>query len=196
VQKSKSPADRAGYNGAKTRSRLQSSFNSAARTKQAWPFMQIPIGEYFAQTMTLTRDQHGAMFLLMLAAWNTPGCTLPNDEKLLARITQCSPAQWRRIKPAIIALWEETDDGLHLPMLSARRSFLRAKIAHRFERKTHRKNAAFSTQGPEIPQNVSTKPKPKPEAEQEPTKGLSKKTEVVVEGRDEPGWNGKPDWVN
>lgn len=64
---------------------------------------------YLADTTHLTTEEHGAYFLLILAAWRQPDCSLPNDDKKLARIACLSLRKWKSIKATIMAFWHEKD---------------------------------------------------------------------------------------
>lgn len=55
-------------------------------------------------TRHLTTTEHGAYFLLMLAAWRNPDCGLPDDDGMLGRITG-SANNWKKIKPVVMAMW-------------------------------------------------------------------------------------------
>ena len=64
---------------------------------------------YLADTTHLTTEEHGAYFLLLLAAWRQDDCALPNDDKKLARIAGVSPQKWKSIRSTIMDFW--TADG-------------------------------------------------------------------------------------
>ena len=49
------------------------------------PFMQFYVGDYLADTLALSTEQHGAYLLLLLTLWRHNG-RLPNDPATLARI--------------------------------------------------------------------------------------------------------------
>lgn len=78
-----------------------------ARKPDDW--MPLRIGEYLADTTHLTRDQHGAYLLLIMAYWRR-GEALPADDGQLAAIAKATPAEWRKMKP-IIAQFFRCEDG-------------------------------------------------------------------------------------
>jgi uncharacterized protein YdaU (DUF1376 family) len=62
----------------------------------ALPYMPWFIGDYFADTMHLTRDQHGGYLLLLAAMWNGGG-SLPNEPAVLGHVTKATPEEWERL---------------------------------------------------------------------------------------------------
>lgn len=72
----------------------------------AW--MPLWIGAYLADTMELTRDEHGGYLLLLFAYWRA-GAALPDDDRRLASIVKASPAEWKRLRPVLSAFFQVTD---------------------------------------------------------------------------------------
>lgn len=68
------------------------------------PYMKFFWGDYHKATRHLTRDQHGAYFLLIGEAWRLGG-SLPDDDALLAAWSRCTPSEWSKIKPIILAFF-------------------------------------------------------------------------------------------
>lgn len=67
---------------------------------------------YLADTTHLTTEEHGAYFLLMIAAWRQPNCDLPDDDHKLARIVGLTKYKWLKMRPAIIdEFWSTDEDG-------------------------------------------------------------------------------------
>lgn len=60
---------------------------------------------YLRDTMHLTTEEHGAYFMLILAAWGNDDCALPNDEKRLAALAKLPLARWRKIAPTVLEFW-------------------------------------------------------------------------------------------
>ncbi len=77
-------------------------------------FVALPLwtDAYLADTTHLTTTEHGAYLLLLIAAWRSKDCSLPNDDKLLARYSGLSPAQWKKMKPTILEFFSVENDRL------------------------------------------------------------------------------------
>lgn len=67
----------------------------------------IPIfpDAYHRDTTHLTTEEHGAYFLLLMAAWGSDDCTLPNDERRLAALAKMPVNRWRKIAPTVLEFW-------------------------------------------------------------------------------------------
>lgn len=74
------------------------------------PFMQLYVGDYLADTLDLTTEQHGAYLLLLMTMWRH-GAKLPNDPAKLARIARVHPPRWSRVWAEISKYFEATEDG-------------------------------------------------------------------------------------
>lgn len=60
------------------------------------PFMQLYVGDYLADTLDLTTEQHGAYLLLLMTMWRHDA-KLPNDPAKLARIARVSLRRWHLV---------------------------------------------------------------------------------------------------
>lgn len=69
------------------------------------PYMKLYIADYLADTTHLTRDEHGAYLLLLMALWRAGG-KLPRDPAKLARITKCTAAEWEEIAPVVMEFFK------------------------------------------------------------------------------------------
>lgn len=73
-------------------------------------WMPLYVADYLSDTTHLHGMEHGAYLLLIMHAWRNSG-TIPRDDKRLAKIASLSLAEWKRVKPAVMAFW--IDPGVH-----------------------------------------------------------------------------------
>jgi uncharacterized protein YdaU (DUF1376 family) len=94
--------------------------------KLSWMPLDIP--DYRADTAHLGALEHGIYILLIMHYWQTG--SLPDDDKLLARIACATPTEWRGARPVIEAFflpgWKHKRIELELQKarsISGKRSF-------------------------------------------------------------------------
>lgn len=75
-----------------------------------FPALPIWTDAFIGDTQHLTTSETGAYFLLLMVAWRDPDCSLPNDEKVLARLTR-SGKNWPRMREAVMRFWHLEEDG-------------------------------------------------------------------------------------
>jgi len=71
-----------------------------------FPALQLWTDAYLGDTAHLTTIEHGAYLLLLMTAWRTGDCSLPDDDKMLARYCRMTAVQWARIKPLMLTFWQ------------------------------------------------------------------------------------------
>ncbi len=69
---------------------------------------------FVSETLGIGATAKGAYYSLLEAAWNSPGCRLPNNRTKLARWAQCTPKQWRTVERTVLGLFERDDEGFLL----------------------------------------------------------------------------------
>jgi uncharacterized protein YdaU (DUF1376 family) len=77
-----------------------------------FPSLPLFTDAFIADTGHLNATETGAYIALLMAAWRTPDCSLPNDDVRLARMARCDARTWRKIKAVVLAFW--TIDGTQL----------------------------------------------------------------------------------
>lgn len=92
-----------------------------------YPVFPLWTDAYFGDTRHLTTIEHGAYLLLLMTAWRTQDCCLPNDDKLLARYAGLSPAQWKKMKPTILHFFKIKDGKLFQLRLNDEREAVKSK---------------------------------------------------------------------
>lgn len=66
-----------------------------------FPALPLWTDAYLGDTTHLTTIEHGAYLLLLMTAWRSPDCRLPDDDRLLARYARCTAGQWKRLRPIL-----------------------------------------------------------------------------------------------
>lgn len=72
-------------------------------------WMPLYMGDYFADTMHLTTEEHGAYLLMLMTAWNRGG-KLPNNDGQLALICRCDRKKWNSLKKVVLSFFEVAGD--------------------------------------------------------------------------------------
>lgn len=74
----------------------------------ATPWLPFYVRDYLADTMHLSRDEHGAYLLLLMACWQRGG-KLPDDDRELARITKCADLdEWKKVRAKLAFFFKIT----------------------------------------------------------------------------------------
>lgn len=66
-----------------------------------FPALPLWTDAYLGDTTHLTTIEHGAYLLLLVTAWRSSGCSLPDNDNLLARYARCTAGQWKRLRPIL-----------------------------------------------------------------------------------------------
>ena len=137
------------------------------------PYLPLYVGDYLADTTHLTRSEHGAYLLLLMAMWRAGG-RLPSDDGRLARLAMCSPDEWADMRSVILEFFKRRGGHIYSPRLQKEL----AKYDNRIERakKGGKCSAAkkANKNNEELPILVEPKPnQPEPEPEPEPYKNTT-----------------------
>ncbi|WP_426163060.1 DUF1376 domain-containing protein [Sandarakinorhabdus sp. DWP1-3-1] len=71
-----------------------------------FPALPLWTDAYLADTRHLTTLEHGAYLLLLMEAWRRPTCSLPDDDRLLARLAGLAMDDWLAIKATVMEFWK------------------------------------------------------------------------------------------
>ena len=86
---------------------------------------------YLRDNFRLTLEQHGLFLMLMMEAWNSPDCSLPDNEKDLAKIAGITPARFRKISPEVLEKWTRDGGRIYQKRLLKEWRYVREKSAKR-----------------------------------------------------------------
>lgn len=70
-----------------------------------FPALPLWTDAYLGDTTHLTTIEHGAYLLLLMTAWRSRDCCLPDDDRLLARYARLNGQQWKRMRPILEAFF-------------------------------------------------------------------------------------------
>lgn len=112
---------------------------TAPRTKTVSSKPPMPVfgDAYLSDTHHLTLEEHGAYWKLLLIAWQTSDCALPDDDKRLAMMLGVTPKKWAKLKPVIMSFWRLDGDRWRQKRQTNVRRFVE-------EKREHNRDAAFA----------------------------------------------------
>lgn len=74
-----------------------------------FPSLPLWTDAYLADTTDLSAEEHGCYLLLLMAAWRTPTCSLPDDDQRLARMAKVGPKKWKKMRPVMERFFTVSD---------------------------------------------------------------------------------------
>jgi uncharacterized protein YdaU (DUF1376 family) len=67
-----------------------------------FPALPLWTDAYLSDTTHLSAEEHGAYLLLLLTAWRSADCSLPDDDRVLSRICRLTERRWmQKVRPAV-----------------------------------------------------------------------------------------------
>lgn len=107
---------------------------------------------YLRDNYRLTLEQHGLFLVLMMEAWDSADCTLPDDEKALAKIAGVTVAKFRNIAPQVLEKWTRENGRIFQKRLVKEWNYVREKsekaraaVAMRKDRAGYERNTNVTT---------------------------------------------------
>lgn len=93
------------------------------------PSMPLFGDAYLADTRHLSLEEHGAYLQLMMIAWRSSDCALPDDDARIARMLGITAGRWAKLKPTVMAFWSLGENGWIQKRLTKERAFVDEKRA-------------------------------------------------------------------
>jgi uncharacterized protein YdaU (DUF1376 family) len=154
-----------------------------------FPTMPLHTDAIVADTQHLDNAEFGAYMRLLVFAWRTPDCSLPDDDRRLAIMLGLTPSKWRKIKPVIMSFWDLTDGK----WTQKKQQKVREKVSKNVQQKVSAGKAsakakALKTNDPastDVPTDEATErqqPKPKPKPKEETSKDVPSKPLIPPKG--------------
>jgi len=82
---------------------------------------------YRADTRHLSLEEHGAYLQLLMIAWRSPNCALPDDDARIARMLGITANRWSKIRRVVMSFWALGEHGWTQKRLSKERAFVEKK---------------------------------------------------------------------
>lgn len=92
-----------------------------------FPCFPLFTDAYLGDTTHLTTIEHGAYLLLLMTQWRSPTCTLPNDDKMLARYCKLTMKEWMKIRPILEPFYQVTKLSWHQKRVGDERKYVEDK---------------------------------------------------------------------
>lgn len=92
-----------------------------------FPALPLWTDAYIGDTAHLTNEEHGVYLRLLMFAWRSPECCLPDDDRRLAIMTGLTDKKWRALRPVIAAFWTIESGVWTQKRLTKERDFVRGK---------------------------------------------------------------------
>ena len=136
---------------------------------------------YIADTRHLSLEEHGAYLNLMMIAWRSEDCSLPNDDARLARMLGVTAKKWAGLKPTVMDFWTLDSDRWSQKRLTKERRYVAKKSEQNAEAANARwkaksletKGAPHANAPPMQSERNAPPPSPTQEIEEEETAAQS-----------------------
>lgn len=130
-----------------------------------FPALPLFTDAYIADTAHLTNEEHGVYLRLLMFAWRTKTCSLPDDDARLALMVGVTKGKWAKIKPQIMSFWDMSDDGWKQKKLSSQRDFVEK---NREQKRIAGKASARAKSLQSLDVSATAEPTAEPTARQQP----------------------------
>lgn len=126
---------------------------------------------YLADTRHLSLEEHGAYLQLLMIAWRSEGCCLPDDDRRLAQMLGISASKWAKIKGSVMSFWTLENGSWSQGRLLKERRFVDEKRAKNREAAKGRWNSQpAENKGNEGCERISERYAPPPPPNKEENK--------------------------
>lgn len=75
------------------------------------PWMKLYTGDHLRDTHHLTWEEQGVLLLLLITAWNEPGCRIPDDVVWIARRLRANEQDFARVVKSVLDEFFTAEDG-------------------------------------------------------------------------------------
>lgn len=92
-----------------------------------FPALPFWTDAYIGDTAHLTNEEHGVYLRLLMFAWRSPDCRLPDDDKRISIMVGLTEKKWKAMRPVIVAFWTVENGSWTQKRLTKERDFVRGK---------------------------------------------------------------------
>lgn len=118
-----------------------------------YPAIPLWTDAYLADTVHLSLEEHGAYLKLLMVAWRTGECRLPDNDRRLATMLGIPLARWqKKLRPALEPFWTVADGWWTQKRLQKEREFVanqsekqRQRILQRWHPKPRKNHGSGDT---------------------------------------------------
>ena len=158
------------------------------------PYIRLYVADYLADTTHLSRSEHGAYLLLLMAMWRAGGKLPANDAKL-AKIAKCSAKEWEGMRETILAFFTRRGGTLTQKRITRELAIYTDKIVRASKggkasaaEKAKENSPKFRNQL----QAKSNQSEPEPDSRTEPLQGSSSTSDASEPARHEGAGSPRP----
>jgi uncharacterized protein YdaU (DUF1376 family) len=127
--------------------------------------------DFLADTMHLSAQETGAYLCLMMVAWQTPECRLPDNDKKLSQWARVDAKTWRAIKAEVMAFWVLADGSWTQKRLAKERQHV-AQVSEK-RRAAIRKRWGYKSNTSEYSNGIHPHLNPHSHPEEEHSRGAA-----------------------
>jgi uncharacterized protein YdaU (DUF1376 family) len=92
-----------------------------------YPALPLFVDAYLADTLHLTNQEHGAYLRLLMLAWRSPDCGIPDDDAWICRSLGIHGNAWAKMRESVMAFWVAKNGRLYQKRLKMEREFVQEK---------------------------------------------------------------------
>lgn len=92
-----------------------------------FPVLPCYTDALMGDTLHLNLEERGAYWWLLMIAWRSPDCRLPDDDKRLANMLGITPKRWSRLRPVMLEFFDAREGFWTQKRLTAEREKVNGK---------------------------------------------------------------------
>lgn len=92
-----------------------------------YPALPLFVDAYLADTLHLTNQEHGAYLRLLMLAWRSPDCGIPDDDAWICRSLGIHGNAWAKMRESVMAFWVKKNGRFFQKRLRIERDFVEEK---------------------------------------------------------------------